>query len=158
MTLHTHLAQGSFYQPLFEVPSNILLYRIGARVWLSRIMVTWGWLCRHDVLLMMKPPLLCCVSYLVSVKLASFRGYSVFNLLVPQNIRARVTGYFLFGAPLAFIIGGPLSGSIIVVRRNFICLGFIRLAVNVCRRRFISVYCRDLGVLYLDDRPEKPNG
>ena len=141
---------------LFEVPSNILLYRIGARVWLSRIMVTWG-LVSAAMMFAHDETTFIVLRFLLGVSEAGFFPGVILYLTFwfPQNIRARVTGYFLFGAPLAFIIGGPLSGSLLALDGTSYAFGLhgwqLMFVVEGLLASIVGIWV----FFYLDDRPEK---
>lgn len=141
---------------LFEVPSNILLYRIGARVWLSRIMITWG-LISAAMMFAHDETTFIILRFLLGVSEAGFFPGVILYLTFwfPQNIRARVTGYFLFGAPLAFIIGGPLSGGLLALDGSAMAFGLhgwqLMFVVEGLLASAVGVWV----FFYLDDRPEK---
>ena len=141
---------------LFEVPSNILLYRIGARVWLSRIMVTWG-LVSAAMMFAHDETTFVILRFLLGVSEAGFFPGVILYLTFwfPQNVRARVTGYFLFGAPLAFIIGGPLSGSLLSLEGTYFAFGLhgwqLMFVVEGLLASLVGIWV----FFYLDDRPEK---
>ncbi len=111
---------------LFEVPSNILLNRLGARVWISRIMITWGIVSGMFAFLDMIPwgPLpemvglpdhefsLYALRFLLGLSEAGFFPGIILYLTYwyPASMRGRTIASFMFGIAVANIIGGPLSG------------------------------------------------
>lgn len=109
---------------LFEIPSNIMLYHIGARVWLARIMITWG-LVSAATMFAHTQTMFILLRFLLGVSEAGFFPGVILYLTFwfPQHIRTRVTGYFLFGAPLAFILGGPLSGTLLTLEATPLAFG-----------------------------------
>ncbi|PWC19660.1 MFS transporter [Brenneria corticis] len=139
---------------LFEVPSNILLYRIGARVWLARIMITWG-LVSAAMMFAHTEGVFIFLRFLLGVSEAGFFPGVILYLTFwfPQHIRARVTGYFLFGAPLAFIIGGPLSGSLLSLEGTSLAFGLrgwqLMFVVEGLLASLVGIWV----LFYLDDRP-----
>lgn len=141
---------------LFEVPSNILLYRIGARVWLSRIMVTWG-LVSAAMMFAHDETTFIILRFLLGVSEAGFFPGVILYLTFwfPQNIRARVTGYFLFGAPLAFIIGGPLSGGLLALDGSSYAFGLHGWQLMFVVEGLLASVVGIWVFFYLDDRPEK---
>ncbi|MFI9731071.1 MFS transporter [Streptomyces sp. NPDC052092] len=99
---------------LFEVPSNLWMKRIGARLTLSRIMILWG-LTSACMLLVQTPTQF----YVMRLLLGAFEaGYAPGVILYltywfPNNRRARVMALFLCGSPIAGALGSPLSGWIL---------------------------------------------
>lgn len=98
---------------LFEVPSNILMHRVGARVWISRIMVTWAVV--SAVSLFVKTPgMFYAMRFLLGVAEAGFFPGIVLYLTYwyPSTRRGRMNALFMIGIPVAGVLGGPLSGWI----------------------------------------------
>lgn len=97
----------------FEVPSNIALKHIGAKIWLSRIMITWGVL---SALMMFcrTPTYLYAVRFLLGIAEAGFFPGALFYLSTwyPLKRRGRITALFMLAIPLSGMIGAPLSGWI----------------------------------------------
>ncbi len=98
---------------LFEVPSNLWLERIGARLSFLRIMVLWG-LTSAATAWVETPTQFYLVRLLLGVFEAGFFPGIILYLTYwyPSTRRGRVTGLFLFGMPITGVIGGPLSGWI----------------------------------------------
>lgn len=99
---------------LAEVPSNLVLARVGARLWIARIMITWG-LLAAAMMFVRTPTQFCVVRFLLGVAEAGFFPGVVFYLTqwFPATNRARAIGAFMTGIPVAGIVGGPLSGAIL---------------------------------------------
>jgi MFS family permease len=99
---------------LFEVPSNLALYRFGARVWLCRIMVTWG-LVSAATVFVHGPASFYALRFLLGAAEAGFFPGVAFFLAewFPAQFRARVYAWFLLGIPLSSVVGGPLSGALL---------------------------------------------
>jgi len=97
-----------------EIPSNIALHRFGARLWLSRIMITWG-LVSAGMALVTTATGFYVMRVLLGIAEAGFFPGAVYFLSrwFPDSRRARVMGIFYFGAPLSFVFGGPLSGLLL---------------------------------------------
>ena len=97
-----------------EIPSNIALHRFGARLWLSRIMITWG-LVSAGMALVTTANGFYAMRVLLGIAEAGFFPGAVYFLSrwFPDTRRARVMGIFYFGAPLSFMFGGPLSGLLL---------------------------------------------
>jgi D-galactonate transporter len=98
---------------LFEVPSNILLERTGARLTLLRIMVLWG-LTSAGTMFVSTPTEFYVARFLLGLFEGGFFPGIILYLTYwyPSTRRAAVTGQFMFAVPVAGIIGGPLSGWI----------------------------------------------
>ena len=110
------LGAGLFFitYSLFEVPSNLILHRIGARRWLSRIMVTWGLISAAMSLTEGELSFYVLRLLLGAAEAGFFPGVILYlTYWFPQQQRGRVLGLFYFGAPIAFIVGGPLSGLLL---------------------------------------------
>lgn len=110
---------------LFEVPSNLLLERFGARKWIARIMLSWGLL---SGLMAFIPNIASATGmgsentfYLIRVLLgaaeAGFFPGIIFYLTLwfPAEYRARIVGYFMAAIPLSTVIGAPISGLLLTL-------------------------------------------
>ena len=99
---------------LFEVPSNIILHRVGARVWIARIMITWG-LVAGAMVFVRTPMQFYIVRFLLGVAEAGFIPGVLLYLTYwfPAARRGRIVALFLAAIPMSSIIGGPLSGWIL---------------------------------------------
>ncbi|MDA3643697.1 MFS transporter [Saccharopolyspora indica] len=110
------LGAGLFFigYALFEVPSNLIMMRVGARWWMCRIMVTWG-LISAAMALVNDEFLFYLLRFLLGVAEAGFfPGVILFiTHWVPHAYRARCNAMFYFGIPLASVLGGPLSGMLL---------------------------------------------
>ncbi len=98
---------------LFEVPSNIILHRVGARVWIGRIMITWG-LLSAGMMFVTTPTSFYVLRFLLGVAEAGFFPGIILYLTYwyPAQRRGRITAMFMTGIALSGVIGGPLSGAI----------------------------------------------
>lgn len=99
---------------LFEVPSNILLHKIGARVWIARIMVSWG-ITSACMMFVQSEFWFYTLRFLIGVMEAGFVPGVLyfFTQWYPGNRRARVNAYFKSSICLCGIVGGPLAGFIL---------------------------------------------
>ncbi|SEK09474.1 MFS transporter [Paraburkholderia diazotrophica] len=95
---------------LCEVPSNLVLYRFGARRWLARIMITWG-IFAAATALAVGPISFYAIRLLLGMGEAGFFPGVVFFLAVwfPASYRTRVLAWFTVSTPLSSLVGGPLS-------------------------------------------------
>ncbi|MEZ2722067.1 MFS transporter [Paenalcaligenes hominis] len=109
------LGAGLFFigYMLFEVPSNLILQRMGARVWIARIMITWG-LISACMMFVTTPTQFYILRFLLGIAEAGFYpGVMLYiTLWYPSYRRGKIMAYFLLGIPLSSLIGGPLSGWI----------------------------------------------
>jgi D-galactonate transporter len=99
---------------LFEVPSNVILHRVGARRWLARIMLTWAVISASFVFVR-SPTAFYVLRFLLGVAEAGFAPGVILYLTYwfPAERRAKALSLFFMAIPLAGIIGGPLSGAIL---------------------------------------------
>jgi len=110
------LGAGIFFlgYAALEVPSNILMRKLGAKIWLARIMISWGIV---SALMMFAQTewAFYILRVLLGITEAGFFPGVILYLTywIPTQFRGRVNGLFYFGAPLAFIFGGPLSGMLL---------------------------------------------
>ncbi|MDT8853413.1 MFS transporter [Pantoea dispersa] len=98
---------------LFEVPSNLILQRVGAKIWIARIMITWG-LLSTATLLVQTPTQFYIIRFFLGAAEAGFLPGVLFYLTkwFPSWRRSRIIALFMIGLPLSSLIGGPLSGWI----------------------------------------------
>ena len=98
---------------LFEVPSNILLHRLGARVWIARIMITWG-LMSAAFAWVQTPTTFYVMRFLLGIAEAGFYPGVILYLTYwyPAQRRAKIIALFMSAIPVAGIFGNPLSGWI----------------------------------------------
>ncbi|MFC3107502.1 MFS transporter [Undibacterium arcticum] len=96
---------------LFEVPSNLCLHRFGARMWIGRIMITWG-LLSAGFAFISTPNEFYVLRFLLGLAEAGFTPGIVYYLSTwyPSHRRAKITAIYCMGSPLSGIIGNPLSG------------------------------------------------
>jgi MFS family permease len=99
---------------LFELPSNLALYRFGARLWIARIMITWG-LLAVAMAFIGGVWSFYIVRFLLGVAEAGFfPGIAYYlSMWFPAQYRARILAGFLVGIPFSTVIGAPLSGLLL---------------------------------------------
>ncbi len=102
---------------LFEVPSNLIMARVGARIWMARIMISWG-LVSALMLFMTGVKSFYSMRFLLGVAEAGFFPGMVYylSMWVPRAQRARALAWFLTSTALAGVIGGPVAGMLLGVR------------------------------------------
>jgi len=98
---------------LFEVPSNLLMHRIGARIWIARIMITWGIISAAFVFVQ-TPTQFYVMRFLLGLAEAGFYPGVILYLTYwyPSHRRAKMIALFMSGIPVAGMFGNPLSGWI----------------------------------------------
>jgi D-galactonate transporter len=145
---------------LFEVPSNLLLERFGARKWIARIMLSWGIVSGTMAFI----PDIARASglgnentfYLLRVLLgaaeAGFFPGIIFYLTLwfPAEYRARIVGYFMAAIPLSTVIGAPISGLLLYLHGGLGLAGWQWLFVI---EALPSIILAVVVFFYLTDRP-----
>src|SRR3954467_7858140 len=145
---------------IFEVPSNLLLERFGARKWIARIMLSWGVLSG----LMACLPRISRVSglgnentfYVLRVLLgaaeAGFFPGIIFYLTLwfPAEYRARIVGYFMAAIPLSTVIGAPISGVLLYLHGGLGLAGWQWLFII---EAVPAILLSGVVFFYLTDRP-----
>jgi len=98
----------------FEVPSNIIMHKVGARRWIARIMISWG-LLSAAMMFVQGAASFYVLRFLLGVAEAGFFPGIIYYLTrwYPAERRGRATSLFLTAIALAGVIGGPLSGWIL---------------------------------------------
>ena len=99
---------------LFELPSNLILHRVGARTWIARIMITWGIISACTMLVQTEWQFYT-VRFALGLAEAGFMPGVIYYLSAwfPAERRGRVVGLFFIGLGVAGFIGGPISGLIL---------------------------------------------
>ena len=99
---------------VFEVPSNLAMYRFGARRWLARIMISWG-LVSAATAFVVGPTSFYGVRALLGVAEAGFfPGVTYFlSAWFPAQYRTRMLAWFLLGIPVSSLIGSPICGLLL---------------------------------------------
>jgi ACS family tartrate transporter-like MFS transporter len=99
---------------IFEVPSNVILEKVGARLWIARIMITWG-LVSTAMAFIQGPTSFFVLRFLLGVAEAGFLPGMILYLTYwfPAAHRARIVGLFMAAVPLASAIGAPVSGLLV---------------------------------------------
>ena len=112
------LGAGVFFlgYVLFEVPSNVLLHKLGARIWIARIMLTWG-LLSGAMAFVSGPTSFYVIRFFLGVAEAGFFPGMILYLTYwfPASTRVKVTGLFMIAIPLSAAIGAPISSALLGV-------------------------------------------
>jgi len=99
---------------LFEVPSNLILHRVGARIWIARIMIVWGFVASAMIFVKGKWDFYG-MRVLLGLGEAGFFPGIVLYLTdwVPARERARMGALFMVAAPIAVFVGSIMSGALL---------------------------------------------
>jgi sugar phosphate permease len=136
---------------LLEIPSNLMLHRTGARVWMARIMVTWG-IISASMIFARTALSLSIVRLLLGAAEAGFFPGAILYLTYwfPAKARGQVMALFYFGAPLAMTLGGPLSGLLLDLDGAFGLEGWkLLFLVEGLMASLVGIW----SYFYLTDRP-----
>jgi sugar phosphate permease len=147
---------------IFEIPSNLLLHKVGARWWLARIMVTWGIIAAAFVFVQ-GPTSFYILRFLLGVAEAGFFPGVILYLTywIPARHLSRARGYFYMGIALAGILGNPLSGALLEldgvfglrgVHWMFLVEGLLAVVVGVWAYFFLTDKPKDAAWLPADER------
>ncbi len=105
---------------LFEVPSNLMLEKVGARLWMCRIMVTWGLLSMATAFVTGPLSFFAVRFALGAAEAGLYPGMILYmTYWFPQTTRARFIALFLAAVPLSNVIGAPLSGWLLGIEGHF---------------------------------------
>lgn len=138
---------------LFEVPSNVILHKVGARIWIARVMLTWG-LIAGGMAFVESSTSFYVMRFLLGVAEAGFFPGIILYLTYwfPARHRAGVIAMFMAAAPIAVAIGSPISAALLEMD------GIMGLAGWQWMFIIEAIPALILGVVvffYMTDRPEK---
>ena len=99
---------------LFEVPSNIILARVGARIWIARIMISWG-IVSTAMMFVRTAGAFYALRFLLGAAEAGFFPGIIYYLTqwFPSAVRARTVASFMTAVLIAGVVGGPISGALL---------------------------------------------
>lgn len=99
---------------VFEIPSNYIMTKVGPRLWLARIMVTWGLVAAGFAFVQTDTQFYVMRFLLGLAEAGCFPGIIYYiSQWFPSRRRGAVMGLYYFGSPLCFIIGAPISGALL---------------------------------------------
>jgi MFS family permease len=134
-------------------PSNLILHRIGARIWISILLVGWGLASMATMFVTGSTSFYALRLLLGALEAGFFPGTILYlTYWFPNRIRGEITGFFYLGVPLSLVLGGPLSGLLLEIHSKgglegwqwmFLVEGFLAVAMGAVSFRF------------LEDRPAK---
>ena len=155
------LGAGLFFLPyfVFEVPSNILLEKFGARLWIARIMLTWGLISGAFAFIgpiatalgMSNTAVFYSLRFLLGAAEAGFFPGIVYYLTLwfPGAYRARVMSLFMLAIPLSAIFGAPISGFLLTFSGG----GLVGWQWMFVLEAVPTVLCGLVVLFYLTERP-----
>jgi sugar phosphate permease len=158
------LGAGLFFlsYAAFEVPSNLMMHRIGARIWMTRIMVTWGLVSAAMIFARGQWSFYTLRLLLGAAEAGFFPGVILYlTYWFPNRSRTAMIGLFYFGAPLAFILGSPLSGYLMQLPElgglqgwqwMFLTEGLMTVAVGIWTFWFLDDRPSDAAWLPADEK------
>src|SRR6476620_2122509 len=148
-------AVGMFYWAyfLFEVPSNVILEKVGARIWIARIMITWGILAGLTAAVTGSTSF-GIVRFLLGVAEAGFFPGIIlyFTYWFPSYHHARIVSGFLVGLPVAVALGAPISTALLGLDGLFGLRGW---QVMYVAEAIPTVVIGFVTLFVLTDRPEQ---
>ncbi|MFC4242236.1 MFS transporter [Gryllotalpicola reticulitermitis] len=138
---------------IFEVPSNLLLHRLGARVWIARIMITWG-IISSLTFLAHGPVSFYIFRFLLGVAEAGFFPGIILYLTYwfPKRQRALAISAFMAASPLSSVIGAPLSTFVISHSTGF--LGLAGWQTMFLIEGIPAIIVGILTIIFLPSRPK----
>src|SRR5277367_4465611 len=147
---------------LFEVPSTVILHKVGARFWIGRVMITWG-LVSAAMAFTRGPISFYVLRFLLGLAEAGFFPGIILYLSYwfPASHRSAVTAMFMAAAPLAGFIGSPVSGALMQLNGLlglrgwqwlFLLEGVPALVLGFITFRFLTDRPADAGWLTADER------
>jgi len=148
------LGAGIFFigYAIFEVPSNLMLHRVGARLWLSRIMITWG-LVSAAMMFTHNETTFYILRFLLGVAEAGFSPGVILYLTYwfPAQRRGQAIGIYYFGLPMALMLGSPLSGWLLEMHDIF---GLTNWQWMFLVEGLAAVVVGIIAVFYLKSKPK----
>ncbi|GMA42089.1 MFS transporter [Mobilicoccus caccae] len=149
------LASGLFFigYLLFEVPSNLALHKFGARIWMARILVTWGAVA-SAMAFVPTPGWLYGLRVLLGIAEAGFFPGMILYLTywLPRADRVRMTGYFLLAIPISSVVGAPLSTTLMQVMDGV--MGFAGWRWMFFLQGLPAIVLAGFAIAFLTDRPK----
>jgi ACS family tartrate transporter-like MFS transporter len=146
-------ALGTFFLGyfIFEVPSNVIMEKVGARIWIARIMITWG-ICAGVMAFVYDTTSFSIVRFLLGVAEAGFFPGMLlyFTYWFPRRHHARIVSGFLVGLPIAVALGAPISTGLLGLDGLFGLKGW---QIMYIAEAIPTIVIGCLTLLVLTDRP-----
>jgi ACS family tartrate transporter-like MFS transporter len=148
-------AAGTFYWGyfIFEVPSNVILEKIGARIWIARIMITWGIFAGITAMVTGSTSFAIVRFFLGASEAGFFPGIILyFTYWFPSHHHARIVSAFLIGLPVAVAVGAPISTAILGLDGLFGLSGW---RIMYIAEAIPTVLIGVVTLFVMTDRPEQ---
>ena len=148
------LAAGLFFLGycVFEIPSNLILERVGARLWIARIMIVWGLVSMGTMFVWDASSFMAARVILGIAEAGFFPGMVLFlTYWFPASERAKTGALFMMASPIAVIVGAPLSTAILKLEGAYGLEGWQWLFLI---EGAPAVVLGVLALFVLSDRPE----
>ena len=138
---------------LFEIPSNLMLERVGARLWISRIMIVWGLVSMATMFIYDVSSFMIARIVLGIAEAGFFPGMVLYlTYWIPAHERARANALFMMAAPVSVIVGAPVSEALLAMHGIWGLRGWQWLFLL---EGLPAVILGVLALKILTDRPEK---
>jgi ACS family tartrate transporter-like MFS transporter len=147
-------AAGTFYWGyfIFEVPSNVIMEKVGARLWIARIMITWGIFAGLTALVVGSSSFAVVRFFLGAAEAGFFPGIVLyFTYWFPSHHHARIVSGFLIGLPIAVAAGAPVSTAILGLDGLFGLRGW---QIMYIAEAIPTILIGVVTLFVLTDRPE----
>ncbi len=148
------LGAGMFFAGyfFFQIPSNLILERIGARVWISILMIAWGIISASTAFVTSAHGFYILRFALGVAEAGFFPGIILYmKRWFPLIVRARTVAWFMTAGPISGLIGGPLSGAILQMRTLDAFKGWQRLFIMEGAPAILLGFA---AYAYLTERPQ----
>ena len=138
---------------LFEVPSNLVLDKVGARIWIARVMITWGLISGAMAFVQGATSFYAMRFLLGAAEAGFFPGIILYlSYWFPARQRAAVTAIFMAAAPLSTVLGSPVSGALLEMHG---LLGLSGWQWMFIVEAIPAVLLGVVVLFYMTDRPEQ---
>lgn len=132
-------------------PSNLILHRVGAKIWIAFLMICWGLVSMATMFVSGSASFYALRLLLGATEAGFFPGIIFYlTLWFPRRVRGEMLGLFYLGVPLALIVGGPLSGYLLDLRLPAALQGWqLMFLVEGAMAAVLGIF----AFFFLDDRP-----
>jgi len=137
---------------LFEVPSNLILNKVGARLWIARVMITWGIISAIFAFIKGETSFLILRFLLGVAEAGFFPGIILYlSFWFPARYRAGVVSLFMAAAPISVVLGSPLSSALLEMDGLLGLKGWQWMFILEAIPAFLLGF---VVLMYLTDKPE----